>query len=109
MTEPTPGPWVVDRWGGVLGPDGTRVLVDGVALPCGNHPRISEAEANARLVAAAPDLLAACMAVVEFWRSHEAWGDFASLNRAAAAFAPVADRARAALLKVYPEEEGDGA
>ena len=39
--------------------------------------------------------------------NREEWGDFASLNKAAAAFAPVTDRARAALLKVYPEEGED--
>lgn len=35
--------------------------------------------------------------VMEFWGSHEAWGDFATLNRAALAFSKVADVCREAL------------
>lgn len=40
-----------DRRGGVLDASGGRFLIDGVALPTGNHPRDAEARANAaRLV-----------------------------------------------------------
>jgi len=58
-----------------------------------------EAIANARLIAAAPDLLEAAEDVVRFWSDHGAWGDFASLTSAAGKFAVVANKARAAILK----------
>ncbi len=52
---PTSGPWSIEqpvrRGAWIYGPDGY------VALTCGNTDE--EAEANARLIAAAPDLLAA--------------------------------------------------
>lgn len=57
----TPGPWAVgDKrgvWAGpvVMANDGQR----GVAFVCG------ESDANARLIAAAPDLLAACEALCD--------------------------------------------
>jgi hypothetical protein len=64
----------------------------------------ARAAADARLIAAAPELLSACEAVLDFWGSHEAWGDFASLTSAAGAFAPVADKAREAVEKARGEE-----
>lgn len=59
-TRHTPGPWTYSRMKGVTAANCERVLVDGVSLPTGNHPQQTEAEANARLFAAAPDLLDAC-------------------------------------------------
>lgn len=55
----TPGPWTMDRYGSIkVGPHGQNtLLVDGVALPSGNHHDIEEAKANTRLLFAAPDLL----------------------------------------------------
>jgi len=35
-----------------------------------------------------------CKDILRFWGSHEAWGDYASVTRAAGAFAPIAERAR---------------
>lgn len=59
MAKHTPGPWHQDRWGEIAGPDGrpvafaaaSRMTTDDVAGSNG------VASANARLIAAAPDLL----------------------------------------------------
>jgi hypothetical protein len=40
-----------------------------------------------------------CREIIGFWGSHEAWGDFASLQKAAVAFSPIADRARKILVR----------
>lgn len=63
MSKHTPGPW---KWTGqaVTVPSGQRLLVNGVSLPLGNHADSEEADANARLIAAAPDLLEALKGVV---------------------------------------------
>jgi hypothetical protein len=72
MTKHTPGPWAVDGRADhhlLVGAPGRRLrqvvaevplVVGGLADPT------PEAEANARLIAAAPDLLAACRDVLEF-------------------------------------------
>ncbi len=51
-------------------------------------------------------LRAACEAVLEFYGSHEAFGDFATLGRAALAFDPVAKAAREALAPAAAGGEG---
>jgi hypothetical protein len=67
MSDFTPGPWTFDpRWECVKAPDGELLLVSGVALPSGNHPKAREAAANARLIAAAPALLEACKSAIAF-------------------------------------------
>lgn len=70
-----------------------------------NAKRKEEAmdEAHARLIAAAPELLTLAHKVIEFWGSHEAFGDFASLTSCAGAFGPIADLARNAIQKVEGE------
>lgn len=60
QTKFTKGPWKIDKYGNVKTPDGESLLVNGVALPAGNHTRQAEAEANAQLIAAAPALYEAC-------------------------------------------------
>jgi hypothetical protein len=65
MANPTPGPWTLKNFGGpqISGPEGYAV--------CTMWGAISASElagqdlANARLIAAAPDLLAALEALVE--------------------------------------------
>jgi len=77
MTAPTPGPWIVDeKFGGCVrgGPpveyargSGQEQIV--MVVSRSNAPPdvdlIAERDANARLIAAAPDLLAALKALLE--------------------------------------------
>jgi hypothetical protein len=65
----TPGPWWIDKYAQVFTASGKPLLLTGVALTSGRHPQQEEAEANARLIAAAPDLLAACIATHKDGRS----------------------------------------
>jgi hypothetical protein len=65
MSRHTPGPWKRDRFGNIRHGSNDVLLVSGVALPCGNHPNAEEADANARLIAAAPDYHAATEAIRE--------------------------------------------
>ena len=75
MSAHTPGPWVYD-----FDPDGNRHVVysdDGKVTEL----RFKDAEANARLIAAAPDLLEACQRMVKWaedWKAgnthpHDDW------------------------------------
>ena len=63
----TPGPWEMDGSGAVFGPDGDPIMTCGLYAVCFGEGS-EEGYANARLIAAAPDLLAAC---VEFVRKVE--------------------------------------
>lgn len=86
MTNPTaahtPGPWFV-------APSGTtvhdkRVWFDEHGARCGDTPNIcidAETPANARLIAAAPELLAACRLVEQAQRD----GDYMTAFRAVSA------------------------
>jgi len=58
MTQHTPGPWFAHNIG--LGPNGAGPFT----YPLGNDP--DKAAANARLIAAAPDMLAALEDIAEF-------------------------------------------
>jgi len=68
-TQHTPGPWAIfetlrHREEGTVGIYGNEsVLVADVQIWRGVMPQ-AESEANARLIAAAPDLLAACIAAI---------------------------------------------
>lgn len=61
MSEHTPGPWTVEPWKhylfSICGPDG--VVLGETCMP--------NSEANARLIAAAPELLAELEAAVKWW------------------------------------------
>ena len=95
-TQHTPGPWSYfeqNTWGGALprvrygcvrspGPD-SFVIVNGCA-PGGIE---EEQRANARLIAAAPDLLAACENFVESYESSQSWPTQAQVDAARAALA----------------------
>lgn len=80
----TPGPWIVadDGYGLYVHPEGRPGFT--VAQPSGKDPEVTHvgahtAEANARLIAAAPDLLAACVAVLENCTLMQSrWGDGAN-------------------------------
>ena len=52
----TPGPWEMNRYGQIVA-RGEALQVCGVSLPCGYVPDDHIGWANARLVAAAPELL----------------------------------------------------
>lgn len=79
MTEHTPGPWACDA---VMSEAMHDIILDyeipGAGRPIviasvyvdeqgGEHPTIKQANANARLIAAAPELLAACETVSEMF------------------------------------------
>jgi hypothetical protein len=75
MSAHTPGPWTQDKYGNVLA-NGEGLLVSGVCLPNGVHPRRGEAEANARLIASAPDLLKHLRELVEIVDAAISAGDW---------------------------------
>jgi len=55
----TPGPWRKDALGRLVGSDGSRVVDSGSGLAFGSETSYPTAPANALLIEAAPDLLAA--------------------------------------------------
>ncbi|HEJ3436103.1 TPA: hypothetical protein SL386_001658 [Pseudomonas aeruginosa] len=68
MSKHTPGPWGQDKWGSLQTEGGQDVLLRGITtISAGSDERIAEAEANTRLIAAAPELLEACQS---FSRLH---------------------------------------
>jgi hypothetical protein len=69
----TPAPWTARQEGGIIAP--WNVTSDSLAYVAGTFGRTAqEQEANARLIAAAPDLLAAlqeCLSVLECFKPDE--------------------------------------
>ncbi|HGW5815188.1 hypothetical protein [Pseudomonas aeruginosa] len=64
MSKHTPGPWGQDKWGSLQTEGGQDVLLRGITtISAGSDERIAEAEANTRLIAAAPELLEALIAM----------------------------------------------
>jgi hypothetical protein len=61
----TPGPWVVD--GRTIYAECDRESFTVAGMPATNH---ATREADARLIAAAPELLAACEATLAQWHSE---------------------------------------
>lgn len=59
----TPGPWKLDCYGQVTLENGHTLLVSGIASPM---VPTAESIANARLIAAAPELLAALREIMEY-------------------------------------------
>lgn len=78
-TKHTPGKWAVDLETGAINADNGQVTIGTIYgaddYPCldledddeGIREFVSEWQANARLIAAAPELLAACEAFLEAW------------------------------------------
>lgn len=66
MTQHTPGPWYRDGYTDDV--VGSAIIRDatGFQVALTRHWGINETEANARLIAAAPDLLEACRALVAY-------------------------------------------
>lgn len=46
----TPTPWIHNLKRDRIESNGEKLLVNGVALPCGNHPKSTEATANAQFI-----------------------------------------------------------
>ncbi|HGJ9326842.1 hypothetical protein [Pseudomonas aeruginosa] len=66
MSKHTPGPWGQDKWGSLQTEGGQDVLLRGITtISAGSDERIAEAEANTRLIAAAPELLEALQVCIE--------------------------------------------
>jgi hypothetical protein len=63
-TKWTPGPWRLNEWNHVVGPNGKEIRCTGLSLAGGNIG-MDEPEANDRLIAAAPDLYAALADIVD--------------------------------------------
>lgn len=57
-------------------------------------PPIEQAEANAPLIAAAPDGLELAQDLLQFWSDPDAFGDEASVTRLAGKLGPIIDKAR---------------
>ena len=85
MSKHTPGPWSYHSWGKGSGKSFGIETADhrhGIAgvTPNGNASTLvsmKQHEANARLIAAAPELLEACQAIIDNWES----GDLADAAR----------------------------
>jgi hypothetical protein len=79
----TPGPWKIDAGNWIWGPDGFPIAAcDQGAF---DHNRAGECCANADLIAAAPELLAALQAVADYWAGGDAPADIDAQIRAAIA------------------------
>jgi hypothetical protein len=91
MQTHTPGPWKVGTREGenlpILDREGNNLALADFADVANNADRV---EANARLIAAAPDLLATLITIADFAVGH---GDVCEI---------IAQRARAALAKAIP-------
>jgi hypothetical protein len=93
MNQHTKGPWSVG-----VAPEETLptylIGADGVLFCRVVGSPGHDAEANARLIAAAPDLLAACEGLVDLLGAHQ-WGE-----------GPALRAARAAIAKAHSTEKG---
>ncbi|MCO2196616.1 hypothetical protein FA389_08020 [Pseudomonas aeruginosa] len=66
MSKHTPGPWCQDKWGSLMTEGGQDVLLRGITtISAGSDERIAEAEANTRLISAAPELLEALQVCIQ--------------------------------------------
>ena len=81
VSKHTPGPWRIDEWGDIVA--GLRDIAETAHIwnDGGDDTLPEMRRANARLIAAAPDLLAACKALLDaiegdsiaYW--HPIWDD----------------------------------
>ncbi|HDY5291763.1 TPA: hypothetical protein RQ679_003194 [Pseudomonas aeruginosa] len=68
MMKHTSGPWRQDKWGSLTTEGGQDVLLRGITtISAGSDERIAEAEANTRLISAAPELLEALQGMLEVY------------------------------------------
>jgi hypothetical protein len=82
MGEHTPGPWTVEGPVALRGGDYWSVILPGLEEPIDLYAA-DNGEANARLIAAAPDLLEALQEIIK-WNEVQHWFNF---NAARAAIA----------------------
>ena len=80
MSEHTPGPWRYRDWNG--DPTVVAVVGDGLWVVTTPNPNLVPA-ANARLIAAAPDLLEACEKMLEWDDAENSAKPYADDNGAA--------------------------
>lgn len=110
MSEFTPGPWVADCDGVIMPEHGTRWHIASVLSGWPHQPGVNEAGENARLIAAAPDLLEALIKLerqcVQLYRAATPGGNYGAnrdgRNLNQSAFAdndPAVQGARAAIAK----------
>lgn len=94
MSKHTPGPWEVheidDDWG--IDPDNPEVISRGVRQVGGRSINQGVdlemfSEADARLIAAAPDLLAACEFFADSWGRADVYDGHEAVGRIRAAIA----------------------
>lgn len=67
MSAFTPGPWSINKYGDVVDPAGKDIRVQGMTLTS-----TETAQANARLIAAAPELLEAASTALAFLERGQA-------------------------------------
>lgn len=96
MTKHTKGPWRIGDFGQtVFGPKTEEPAPVTIAYMAKPSPRVNIAErkANTKLIAAAPDLLAACKAAVEevLSRDYDGSVSMSTLNDMKAAIAKAVD------------------
>ena len=95
-TQHTPGPWIACGWKRLTvnaGPEGRFEDQSTIVLmPGARHEReitsgtqLQEMQANARLIAAAPELLTALQAVADYWAGGDVPADIDAAIRAAIA------------------------
>jgi hypothetical protein len=89
MSKHTPGPWTEHKWN--TEEHQISALGGTVALVSHSHSLISDesADANARLIAAAPDLLAACEALLAYANRYS--DEMAKVGRGASELGELAD------------------
>ena len=90
MAEFTKGPWSIEmtmggKPFGIMGPDPKHDL----DLICGFNTRAGDNEANARLIAAAPELLAACEGLLAVYEELNARFDMGDCDETIAARAAI--------------------
>lgn len=101
-TNHTPGPWENMEHSDVVMSQSGWVVAQGGPIG-GSRPPDNEAFANARLIAAAPDLLEACKATLnEMRQMHEHHHPHCSNG---CPYAEIRDSARSAIAKAEPEPQ----
>ena len=78
MSKHTPGPWKPYWYGGATTVGHAQDNFQRIAEITHTSKSDSEITANAKLIAAAPDLLEACRILADYYKGHEATDDQAA-------------------------------